>query len=144
MAPISFFKATNYEENFYALSDIAMVDQVTNNIDYGGDAWPCESKHDITPDNKAFTHDGPKYRGYWPKDENIYEFQNGNLVCQKGQTLRILVAELGRPFNHPICFRKGDYTLSKSTMDHPQTSLKPVCNSADLYPWLKGSVRQSL
>ena len=143
MAPISFFKATNYEENFYALSDIAMVDQVTNNIDYGGDAWPCESKHDIDDDNRAFTHDGPKYKGYWPKDENIYEFQDGSLRCQKGQTLRIIVAEFGRPFNYPICFRKGDHSASDNTQNHPDTNLRPKCTSADLYPWLKASVRQS-
>ena len=142
VAPISFFKATNYEGNFYALSDIAIVDKVTNNIDYGGDAWPCESKDQVNDEDRAFTHDGSKYEaywglGYWPKDESGYEFQDGNLMCKKGQKLRILLAELGRPFNKPICFKKEDYSAPMNIQNHPDTNLKPTCSSADLYPYLK-------
>ena len=42
VAPLAFYKATNYEANFYALSDIALADRMKNNVDYLADAWPCE------------------------------------------------------------------------------------------------------
>lgn len=42
IAPIGFYKATNYDSDFYALADIASVNMMTSQVDYADDAWPCE------------------------------------------------------------------------------------------------------
>lgn len=78
VAPIAFFKATNYEAVFYSLSDIALVDQMTNNIEYTGQAWPCENTKEANteePDH-AFTYHGGKGYGTWKQDKDLYEFQD--------------------------------------------------------------------
>ena len=145
VAPIAFYKATNYEANFYALSDIAMVDQMTNNIDYSGDAWPCENQKEANQEgkNKAFTHLDMinLQKVVWPKDTDDYEYQDGNLKCGKGQKLRILTAEFGRPWNKPICWSKFFYAPDPpSAAGHKHSWLWPNCDSTDLYPYLKDGV----
>ena len=57
-------------------------------------------------------------------------------MCEKGQTLRILTAEYGRPFDKPICLDREQYIFEQRVIDHPDSRLKPVCHSTDIYPRL--------
>ena len=61
-------------------------------------------------------------------------------MCGKGQKLRIISAEFGRPFEKPICMSRSLYNLDYNVFNHEKTNLKPFCASADLYPYLKESV----
>ena len=113
-----------------------------NNIEYSGDAWPCENQDQANyhGKDKTFTNyerrDLSKY--IWPKDTGAYEYQDGNLKCGNGQKLRILTAEFGRPWNKPICWPKSYYDLEPpSAAWHEGTWLWPSCDSTDLYPYVK-------
>ena len=86
-----------------------------NNIEYSGDAWPCENQDQANyhGKDKTFTNYEQRHlsKYIWPKDTGAYEYQDGNLKCGKGQKLRILTAEFGRPWNKPICWPKNYYDL---------------------------------
>ena len=91
VAPIAFYKATNYETDFYALSDTAAVNKMKSNIDYPGEAWPCEIPKTKIKDDKTFTPDTNSLGvqlGLYPQDSNTYEFQDGNLQCDGDYTVQ--------------------------------------------------------
>ena len=87
VAPIAFYKATNYETDFYALSDTAAVNKMKSNIDYPGEAWPCELERTKIKDDKTFTQHGDVLWGAYPQDSGTYEFQDGNLQCEGDYTV---------------------------------------------------------
>ena len=133
VAPIAFYKASNYETNFYALSDTAAVNKMTSNIDYPGEAWPCEIPDTATKGDWAFSKSRSYTRGFYPQDSNQYEFQDGNLNCNGDYTIKILAAEFGRPFEKPICQLKENYDVPDHMLYHGRSNFFPTCSSGDLF-----------
>ena len=136
VAPIAFYKATNYETDFYALSDTAAVNKMKSNIDYPGEAWPCELSRTKIKDDKTFTQHGDVLWGAYPQDSGTYEFQDGNLQCEGDYTVKILAAEFGRPFNKAICMLIENYEQNLDVLKHRHTNMEWSCQDGDLFPTL--------
>ena len=139
VAPFAFFTASNHETDFYALADIANANRMKLNIDTDGEGWACKDHEDERQDNAAFTRKeakdaGKHYKDYWPQDLADYDYQHGTLEC-KGGTIRILLSEVGRLWNKPVCLPKYMTDTGtnhwkngeKEVLTHQDTDMRAIC-----------------